>query len=155
MTLLNQFRRAFRGPRGWRRDGGAELVEFALILPVLVVILVGIAEFGMLFQRQLTVTGAAREGARMAALPLYSAADVQTRVNAYLTAGGITPTSTPVVTPSTITGPSGATIPIVTVTVTYTYASGILGNVVSLIGGSFGPLTLRGVASMRLEVPTT
>jgi Flp pilus assembly protein TadG len=44
------------------------MVEFALIVPMLVVLLVGIIEFGAAYNTQLTLQAAAREGARAAAL---------------------------------------------------------------------------------------
>ncbi|MDV3429335.1 MAG: pilus assembly protein [Bacillota bacterium] len=43
---------------------GQSLVEFALILPVLILIILGIIEFGWLLNGQITLTNAAREGAR-------------------------------------------------------------------------------------------
>jgi hypothetical protein len=46
---------------------GAVAVEFALILPVLLMLVFGIFEFGMLFRADLTVSQAARSGARTAA----------------------------------------------------------------------------------------
>ncbi len=45
-------------------ERGAVAVEFALIFPVLVLLLVGIIEYGSMFNAQLLVQGAAREGAR-------------------------------------------------------------------------------------------
>ena len=54
--------------------------------------MLGIIDFGFLFQRYEIVTNAAREGARIAILPGYADADVQARVNQYLTAAGLTPT---------------------------------------------------------------
>jgi len=47
-----------------RSQAGAELVEFALILPMLLVIFGGIVDFGLILQRQQVVTNAAREGRR-------------------------------------------------------------------------------------------
>jgi len=138
-------------------DAGAELVEFALVLPMLLVIVFGIAEFGLIFQRNQVITNAAREGARMAILPGFTTTpggDVEARVNAYLTAAGVPGTATTVVAPVVTTLPSGATMQIQEVTVTYTYAGSFLGPVISMIGGSWGPITLRGVASMRVEVAT-
>jgi Flp pilus assembly protein TadG len=44
------------------------MVEFALILPVLVMLLMGIVEFGRAYNIQLSIQAAAREGARDAAL---------------------------------------------------------------------------------------
>lgn len=49
-------------------DRGAVLVEFALIVPILLVLLVGIFEFGLLYSAQVSIQGAAREGARSLAL---------------------------------------------------------------------------------------
>jgi Flp pilus assembly protein TadG len=43
-------------------------VEFALVLPILIVILFGVIEFGGVYNAQLMVTGAAREAARTMAL---------------------------------------------------------------------------------------
>ena len=50
----------------WRSEDGAQLVEFALVLPMLLLVVLGIAEFGFIFQRYEVVTNAAREGARIA-----------------------------------------------------------------------------------------
>lgn len=47
---------------------GAAAVEFALIVPLLLVLLIGIAEFGRAFQVQGTLSAAAREGVRLMAL---------------------------------------------------------------------------------------
>jgi len=50
--------------RGWRNERGAVAVEFALVFPILIVVLIGIIEYGSVFNAQLLVTGAAREAAR-------------------------------------------------------------------------------------------
>lgn len=50
--------------RGWGEERGAAAVEFALVLPILVLILFGVIEFGGAYHAQLMVTGAAREAAR-------------------------------------------------------------------------------------------
>lgn len=47
---------------------GQTMVETALILPVILLILLGIMEFGRLFSNYLIVSNASREGARYAAL---------------------------------------------------------------------------------------
>ena len=54
--------------RTWRSERGGSAVEFALIAPVLVLLLVGIIQFGYTFFQYLEVAHAAREGARWAAL---------------------------------------------------------------------------------------
>lgn len=50
--------------RRWDSERGAAAVEFALILPILVLILFGVIEFGGVYNAQLMLTGAAREAAR-------------------------------------------------------------------------------------------
>jgi Flp pilus assembly protein TadG len=50
------------------RERGAAAVEFALVLPLLVLLVVGIAEFGRAYNLQTTLSAAAREGARTMAL---------------------------------------------------------------------------------------
>src|SRR5690606_10108777 len=49
-------------------ERGAQAVEFALVLPVLIMLLVGIMEFGLLFNKQVMFTQAARAAARSMAV---------------------------------------------------------------------------------------
>src|SRR4029450_3398373 len=72
-----------------RSESGAELIEFALTLPLLLLLVLGIIEFGFMFQEYEVVTNAAREGARIGVLPAFTAGDATTRVNQYLVAGGL------------------------------------------------------------------
>jgi TadE-like protein len=58
-------RRSSRGPKV-RRSRGQSLVEFALILPVFLLVLAGILDFGMMLYSRLTLVNATREGARWA-----------------------------------------------------------------------------------------
>jgi len=51
-----------------RDERGASAVEFAFIVPLLIVLVLGIAEFGHAFQVQGTLSAAAREGVRTMAL---------------------------------------------------------------------------------------
>lgn len=51
---------------GIRRDRGAVAVEFGLLLPLLMLIVLGIIDFGRMLNAQETLTQAAREGARLA-----------------------------------------------------------------------------------------
>lgn len=51
-----------------RGQRGASAVEFALIVPLLILLVLGIAEFGHAFQVQGTLSAAAREGVRTMAL---------------------------------------------------------------------------------------
>ena len=50
--------------RRLKSQRGAELIEFALIFPLLLLVLLGIVDFGFLFQRYEVLTNATREGAR-------------------------------------------------------------------------------------------
>lgn len=54
--------------RASARDRGAAMVEFALVLPILLLILCGIIDFGRAMHAQVTLTEAAREGARAESL---------------------------------------------------------------------------------------
>jgi Flp pilus assembly protein TadG len=51
-----------------RSERGASAVEFAFIAPLLIMLALGIAEFGRAFQVQGTLSAAAREGVRTMAL---------------------------------------------------------------------------------------
>ena len=48
-----------------KRENGQSAVEFALVLPILLLIVCGILDFGWLFYNQLSVENACREGARV------------------------------------------------------------------------------------------
>ncbi len=48
------------------RDRGAAAVEFALMLPLVLLIIFGLVDFGRALNTQITLTQAAREGARLA-----------------------------------------------------------------------------------------
>jgi Flp pilus assembly protein TadG len=51
-----------------RREDGQATAEFALVLPLLVVVLLAIIQFGIAFNNYLTLTDATRAGARKAAV---------------------------------------------------------------------------------------
>src|SRR5687768_2965632 len=70
-------------------ERGAALVEMAMTLPLLMLLCVGIIEFGRAYQTWQVLTNAAREGARIAVLPGINDAAVTGRVQAYLAAGQI------------------------------------------------------------------
>lgn len=59
-----------------RRDSerGAVAVEFAILAPVLIMILLGIIEFGRAYNAQVSLTNAAREGVRVMAISKNEAA---------------------------------------------------------------------------------
>lgn len=55
-----------RPSRRGRRTRGQAMVEFALVLPIFILVLSGIMDFGVLLYSRMTVINAAREGARAA-----------------------------------------------------------------------------------------
>src|SRR5512139_2340495 len=65
-----------RRGRANHADGGAAAVEFALVLPLLLLVVFGLIDFGRALNEQIVLTQAAREGARAASL---SATDVEGR----------------------------------------------------------------------------
>ena len=140
----------------WRSEDGAQLVEFALVLPMLLLVVLGIAEFGFIFQRYEVLTNAAREGARIASLPGYSTADVQARVAAYVTAGRVPTTGTnPTVAVTDVPIPTAPGGPVMTgkrVTVTYQHTYMFLRGIGSWFGATYATVPLRAVSEMRSEI---
>ena len=56
----------------WRSRAGQSLVEMAMVLPVLAFLTFGLLDFGRAYFFQVSVTNAAREGARVAILNIYT-----------------------------------------------------------------------------------
>jgi Flp pilus assembly protein TadG len=133
-----------------RDERGAELIEFALVLPLLMLVMCGIFDFGFLFQRWEVLTNAAREGARIAALPGYTETDVNARVDSYLMAGGVPGPAVTTLTYQSVTA-GGRTFNLAKVTVTYTHDYAFLGPILSIFGGGATTVPLRATATMRVE----
>ena len=145
----------------WLSDEGAELIEYALVLPMLLLVVLGIAEFGFMFMRYEVITNAAREGARIAVLPGYSTADVTNRVNAYLTQGRVPTTAgdPPVaiidVDVEDASVPVGGGRPPMTarrVTVTLTHNFMFLPGIGTWFGTTYATVPIVAVAEMRTEI---
>ncbi len=81
-------KRRFKKKRSSR--GGAAVVEFALLLPLLCTVTLGMMEIGRGAMVSKIVSDAARNGAQVAALPTSSNATVTSRINSVLTASNIT-----------------------------------------------------------------
>jgi len=130
-----------------RGERGQAVAEFALIVPIFLLLVFAIVDFGMGFHAWITVTNSAREGARLGAV-----GGTQTEVEdkVYDTSASLDADSLGVV----VTNAGGDPGEAVTVDVSYDYElitplSSILG-VVS--GGSIGPtLGFTSTAEMRLE----
>jgi len=74
-----------------RRDGGQGLVEFAMLVPVFLLILLGMLEFGFAFSHNLTLELATREGARAGAAMADGSQKDTTCGNLTLTAANVDP----------------------------------------------------------------
>ncbi|WEO78007.1 pilus assembly protein [Cryobacterium sp. SO2] len=121
--------------RKWRNERGAVAVEFALLLPLLVTLLIGIMEFGMFYSAQISVTAAAREAARVMAIGNDPAA-------ARTAARAASPVLDPALTDTQI-AISGACVSGATAKITISYS---LPALTGLFGPSFG---ITGRAAMR------
>lgn len=76
--------------RRWRDDGGAAAVEFALILPILVLMLAGIADLGRMVYVRSVLESAARAGAQASFADPSATATIEAAVQTAIAASGIT-----------------------------------------------------------------
>lgn len=95
-------------------ESGAAAVEFALIMPLLFLLIFGIFEFGRAYNAQVSLTGAAREGARHMAIENDAAA-----AQAKVVAAAALPTAPTVVISPTTCGSSGDVTVTATSAITY------------------------------------
>lgn len=128
---------------------GSELVEFALIMPLLLFIVFGIVDFGLAIFDKAVVTNAAREAARAGivfAPTRLTTAEIQTVAQTYCATNLVT-FGTPAAPNVAVTGAGGASGSELSVVVTYTYTWGIIPGFMPLGDGI--NLTARSV--MRME----
>ena len=154
-------------------ERGAELIEMAMVMPILLLITAGIFDFGMLFRSWEVVTNAAREGARVGTLPSYSAEDIRLRVQQYMAVSGIT-ASCALEEPASGTGctqtlalcqvcvqtdtvalSGGSTIPTRMVTVSTRQQLPSLSVIGTFFGGAFSSINVASTSEMRSEVAAT
>ena len=129
-------RRHLRGERG-------QAIEFALLMPVLVVLVMGVLDMARAYSVLQVVTNAAREGARVGIIPTTTNLDMTTTVDTFLTAAGQTGCTTTGVNvgDAAVAGDSTA----VTVSCDFTALTG------TLIPGWTGTFPLAQTATMRHE----
>ncbi len=134
---MNRFRKA------WKSQNGQSLVEFAIVVPMLLILVFGIAEFGRAWMTRNILTGAAREAVRVLAVPAPTGgvSAASTRANDILTSAGITTATVSVVDAA---GPFGA----VTVTVNYNFPVVVVGFIPGLSSSTF---PLSSTTTMRRE----
>ena len=130
---------------------GAVAVEFAFVLPLLIVLLVGIMEFGLILYNQQVLTNACREGTRagiVARSPRLDSTAIATVVNDYTQAHLVTFGSA--TSAATVIDNSGGTAfgDDLRVTVSYDYDFLVLSR---FIGSLAGGLTLSAQTVMKYE----
>jgi Flp pilus assembly protein TadG len=128
-------------------ERGQSMVEFVLVLPIFLLLVFSIIDFGMGFHAWLTVTNSAREGARLGAVRANSA-DITQRVQD--TADTLDQANMTI----TVTNAQGDPGESVVVDVDYDYTLITpLDNILGIVsGGSVGPtITFSSSADMRLE----
>ena len=135
--------RAERIRKTQENEKGQSLVEFALVVPLLLLLVIGIAEFGRAWMAQNVLTGAVREAARIAAVQApgggWNGLAATARGNQVLASAGIA-TTVSVLDP----GPYGD----VTATVTYNFPVVIAGFIPGLSSSTF---PLSSTTTMRRE----
>ena len=138
-----------------RSEKGAALIEAAITVPIILLISVGIFEFGRAYQTWQVLTNAAREGARMAVITTSTDADITARVRNYMQAGSLPNYATATVTIQrsvALTGSDTAS----SIQIDYPFQFMVLNPVVKLIAPSDSktgaPITMKSSAIMRNEI---
>lgn len=139
-----------------RNEQGTALLEAAITVPIVLLIAVGIFEFGRAYQTWQILTNAAREGARVAVLSTSTESGVTSRVRSSMQDGQLGKYDTAPVTvnrDATITV-DGAPVSASKVTVDYPFDFMVLQPVARLISPATtlgAPLTMRAEVLMRNE----
>jgi len=133
--------------RPHKGEHGQSLVEFALVIPIFLLVLFAIVDFGMAFHAWITVTNSAREGARVGAVRA-SSTDIEQRVRD--TATSLDQANLSVAVTNAEGQPGGSVV----VDVSYDYSLMTpLADLLNLVSGGTIPatLSLSSTADMRLE----
>ena len=118
-----------------RSERGATAVEFAMIMPLLIALVIGIAEFGRAFQVQGTLSAAAREGVRLMALQNDPAAARAAVRNASASLDPAVTDAQIAITPASCpTLDAGTTSVRLTISYPMPYLTGFFGSTVALTG---------------------
>ena len=134
-----------------KSEKGAAAIEFAIVLPVLVLLLIGIMEFSILLYDKAVITNASREGARAGIVfsdPPISDAEIEAVVNNYCAGNMITFGAAPGAVTSVSRAGSGSAGDSLTVSVNYHYDFLVIPNFLSSLTGG---IELTGQTVMRME----
>ena len=134
----------------WKNQDGASAVEFALVLPILVLMVFAIIEFSVALYDKAMMTNASREGARAGIvfrIPPVTDEEIGNVVNTYLggnliTFGGPAAANTTVIRNGSNPGDE------LKVTVDYTYTFLIIPNIITRLSGG---ITMMAETVMRME----
>lgn len=88
------------GDPAQRSERGAVLIEFATLMPLLMIMTMGIFQTGLILFQQQALHSAAREGAREAAFPDSTAAEIKQAANDAMVGASFGTTPTIVITPA-------------------------------------------------------
>jgi Flp pilus assembly protein TadG len=110
-----------------RNQQGQTMTEFALVLPVLALILFAVIQFGIVFNNYITLTDATRAGARKAAVSRQDPNRNSAVISAVRSSASDLTSSKLSVSPPSSTWQSGDDV---TVTASYPYSISLLGVVV-------------------------
>lgn len=127
-------------------EKGQALVEFVFVLPLFLVLVLAVVDFGMGLHTWISVTNGAREGARLGSVQA-TAGEIETKVRE------VTNTLDQAKLTVTTTNAQGDSGEAVTVEVDYQYdLITPLGGIIGVLGGSIGStLDLSAQSEMRLE----
>ncbi len=115
-----------KGRRSIREQRGQTMVEFAIVLPILLMLILGIAQLGLTFNNYLALTDGVRAGARYGAVLRTSGThDAQTIAKVKQSAANLNPSN--ITATITSTWQAGADL---TVCATYPYSINLIGLVV-------------------------
>ena len=134
---------------------GTALLETAITIPIVLLICVGIFEFGRAYQTFQVLTNAAREGARVSIIMSNSDQQVKDAVKNYLTSGRLSNPTSAVITVNRAE-PFGGANTASRVTVSYPFSFIVLNPVAKLVVKTSttgkSALTMQSVALMRNEI---
>jgi Flp pilus assembly protein TadG len=137
-----------------RSEKGAALIEAAITVPIILLICVGIFEFGRAYQTMQVLTNAAREGARMAVITTSKDEDITARVRDYMKAGSLKEHATATVTIQRSVAMTGADTGS-SILIGYPFEFMVLNPVVRLIAPADkttgAPILMKSSALMRNE----
>ncbi|RQS33847.1 pilus assembly protein [Burkholderia sp. Bp8992] len=140
-----------RGATGARRARGVVSLEFVLMLPFLLMVLIGVIDTSLLLCDKAVITNASREAARAGVVlrvPMLTTTQIANVASSYtqnsLITGGTA--TAPTVTVTQANGTTAGTA--LTVTVTYTYTGMVLGSAFSALTG---PVTITASSVMLYE----